>query len=74
MITKTPSWTAHSTYCGMQIFKRRRSTGSHGGGWFACANTFKTLADARAYAQYYEQRTADAEYAAKMLGGPLSLI
>ena len=58
----------------MQIFKRRRSTGSHGGGWFADSTTFKTLARARAYAEIRQAWQANAEYAAKMFGGPLSLI
>jgi len=50
MITKSPSYTVHSTHCGIIIFKRKAGTGSHGGGWLCSNTTFKSLAQAKSYA------------------------
>lgn len=52
MLVITPKYTKHSLYLGVQIFKRRPNTGTHGGMWLVRSTTFKTLASAKRYVDF----------------------
>jgi hypothetical protein len=54
MITLTPKYTKHSSYLGIQIYKRNANTGTSGGAWLAASTTFKSLSQVKAYLEYLE--------------------
>jgi hypothetical protein len=54
MITLTPKYTKHSSYLGVQIYKRNANTGTSGGAWLAVSTTFKSLSQVKAYLEYLQ--------------------
>jgi hypothetical protein len=49
----TPRYTKHSEVLGVTIYKRKASTGSHGGNWMADSVTYKTLALCKSAIEFY---------------------
>ena len=55
MITP-PKYRVHSLYLGETIFRRLPNTGTSGGGWLVKSIQFQSLADAKAYIEYYSPK------------------